>query len=190
MVSTEVNFRVSLLMFRMFFVVVRIFIGQLLLINLTIISEYIQISAVEPITGGMGAFNASLVVREDIGHSRDDLLLNLFTSTWGFLGDRESVAPFPPSSLPCQNSQNCLSVTMPGRLDDLFPSPLYVGEEPSASVSYVVDNVPSYQFEFDIAEEEISDFDGSQCRRYNVGDTVLAICAKTIDNALIYGIPD
>jgi hypothetical protein len=171
---------------RLFSAIARILIGQLLLVNLAIIPSFAPTSAPSPVIAGVGKFNESTIKFDVSDNSRDDLILNLFTSTWGLLGDRQGAAPFPPASPSCQTSNDCLSIIMPGRLDIIEPSPTDSASDMFARAAFVVENTQAYHFEFDSVEVE-SSFDPSNCRRYAVENTAVGICARNLGDTIVYG---
>ena len=151
-------------------------------------SGYIPTSSLTPVLSGIGEFDASVLGRP--GYSREEVLFNLFTSTWGFLVDREQVSAFNTSF----NCHDCFSIVLPGRFDKIVPSPgkgrIRPFDEENGGELYVVDNAPGYYFELNTGtfngEKEV--FLSQECRVYPVGTAALAICAKNVDDAIIYGI--
>lgn len=163
--------------------VVRLAIGQLLLVNTSISSTFRATTLPIPVVAGYGKFDPSIDPAYKTG-----LLFSFLTMTYGFLTDPTQTYSFPPITPACHSdSDGCLSVVMPGFLEGISPNPrATLNNDFSSGTAYVVDNAMGIQFEYYSSNVTYQEAD---CRIFSASRTAVpvALCLKGVDKALNFG---
>jgi len=165
----------SILICRLFHVVIRFTLAIILFASINFHPVFIATTSDEEILGGMADFNVSLL---ETVPGILEIVSPFFLSNAGYLLDSpEKSIAWPPLSIDCRSSVDCLSYVLPGGLTSVWPEPDQFRK--GFQDTFVVNGARGYHLEFLPSDPgDQTGYDQSNCRTYAILNLGIMICIK------------